>query len=312
MSAEFTVGWLSLNSASTKHLKLSQVDEPTNSEVTDDGSGTIYAEHLSLTGQKPEANGTTGAIGTLLSQIGLNGQCIGSGKTITSADIIYRKVGTCDVPLGGTPHMRHRYSKGLITLQTLSASRNQDASLAFKLKGLSDAGGAPVAITDGVAQPGTPVEERYRLAICKFADVQFPEIESVSVAYNIELTPDDPALTGVIWPSDVGVIAVRPVFTIQGRDLSQVKATLIELTGNGATHLNTTFQLARLEDSASYYDFADNQHIEMTLAGLIVPDNLGSASARSRASNTLTLTTAFDGTNAPIVATIGTSISATP
>lgn len=312
MSAEFTVGWLSLNSGATKHVKLSQIDEPTNAEVTDDGSGTIYAESLALTGWAPVLNYTTGAIGTMLSQFGLNGQCIGSDKTITSADGIFRKLGTCDVPLGGSPHLRHRIVKGLGILNALSASRNQDANITGSIHSLSDGGGAPVAVTDGVAQVTPVVDERYRLAISKIAAVQFPEIDNINIGFNIELSPKDPAMTGVISPSDVGVISIRPVVELQGKDLTRVKSSLIELRANGVTHLNTTFQLARLENSSSYYDFAENEHIEITAAGLAVPTNLGSASARSRANNTIQLTTAFDGSNAPLIITVGTSISATP
>ena len=311
MSAEFTAGWLSLNSVATKHVKLSQIDFPTNSEVTDDGSGTIYAEQLALTGWAPVANGTTGAIATMLAQFGIGGACIGSAFTITSADVIYRKVGTCDAPLSGTPHFRHRMSKGLGILNALSASRNQDASITWSIHALSDSGGAPVSPTDGVAAV-VPENERYRLAISKIAGVQFPEIDSINIGFNVELTPKDPSLTGVIYPEDVGVISVRPVVDIQGQDLSRVKATLIELAANAATHTNTTLQLAALEDSASFYGFGTSNHTELTVAGLAVPTNLGSASARSRANNSIQLTSAYDGTNAPIVATLGTSISASP
>lgn len=308
----FTVGWLGLISASSKYLKLSQVDLSTNAEVTDDGSGTIYAESLSLTGWAPVANGTSGAIGTLLSQIGIGGTCIGSGHTITSVQLTHRKVGTCDAPLGGTPHFRHTLAKALAVLNEISASRNQDASITWSLHALSASGNNPVAVTDGVAAPTVNVDERYRLAISKIAGVQFPEIDNVRIGFNVELTPKDPALTGQIYPEDVGVIAIRPVIDLEGQDLTRVKTGLIELAANGATHLNTTIQLARLEDSASYYDFAENQHIELTVAGLAVPDSLVSASTRGRATNRIRLTAAFDGVNSPVVPTVGTSISSSP
>lgn len=312
MPAEFTVGWLSLISAATKHIKLSQIDFPTGAEVTDDGSGTIYSESLSLTGWAPVANGTTGAIGTMLTQFGINGVCIGSTQTITGADILYRKLGTCDFPLGATPHFRERMTKGYGVLNALSASRNQDANISWSVHSLSDAGGAPVSPTDGVAAVTPLVDERYRLAICEIAGIQFPEIDSINIGFNVELSPKDPSLTGQISPEDVGVLSVRPVVDIQGKDLTRVKATLIELAANACTHANTTLQLVRLQNSASYYPFASAQHIKFTVAGLAVPTNLGSASARSRALNSIQLTTMHDGTNSPIIATVGTAISATP
>ena len=309
MSQEFTVGWLSLDST---HMNLSQSDFPTNAEVTDDDSGSLYAEAQALTGFAPVGSGTTSAIKSLLSNIGVSGQCVQSGASIEVADIIQRALGNCDNPLSGTPHFRHRVTRGLILPDTLTMSRNQDAKLSFSLHTFTDnSGNAPVAETDGVAAVTPIVSERYRLAVSKIAGVQFPEIEEVNLTFNIEITPKEPKLA-TISPLTAGVLTVRPVYLLRGRDLTRVKAGLIELGANGATHANTIFQLARIESAASFYAPGTSNHITATSYGVAVPANLASGSARSRSTNEIRLEAGFDGTNAPIVFTYDTTYNTNP
>ena len=285
-------------------FKVTTGELPTGAEVTGDDAGALYETSLSLTGFAPVCSFTTKAINSLLGFCGIGGQCVGSGFPVTQFDAFNRKLDDCDAPLSGTPHMRHRVVKGLLRLGTLTADRNVDATLSATLDAFSDGTNAPVAETDGVALPTTFASERYRLGICKIANVQFPEVEGVAIAYNAEIDTKEPAL-GSIWPESAGVITVRPAITFRGRDLSRVKATLIELGANGATHANTVVQLARLESGASYYDFASSNHLSITAAGLAVPTSLFSGSAGSRSTNEITLTGHHDGTNVPILHTVG-------
>jgi len=83
MSDQYTVGWLGLDSL---FMKLTQTDFPTNEEITDDDSGGLYAEAMALTGLAPVNTGTTTAIKSLLSTIGITGQCVQSGATVQLAD----------------------------------------------------------------------------------------------------------------------------------------------------------------------------------------------------------------------------------
>lgn len=310
--SQYSVGWLSLISGSSKHFKLAQANLVSNLEVTNDGSGTIFPEQLAVTRWEPVLTGQVGAIATMLGQVGLSGACIGSGKTITSANLISRKLGTCDDPLSGTPNFQHSFAKALIHLTELSAARNQDATLGFQLHALSASGNAPVAVTDGVAAPTPLVNERFRLAISKIAGVQFPEIQEIRIGFGISLTPKEPGLAGQIAPEDVGVLTIAPVLDLTGIDLTRVKATLMELSGNGATHVNTTIQLAKLTENGDFDDFANSSHITATMYGMAIPDEYMSGSAGQRATNRIQLVGSYDGTNAPIVFATGDTLSATP
>lgn len=310
---EYTIGAVEIFNAvpAGTAMNLTSLDFPTGAEVSGDGAGELYSMQQSLTGFSPVANFTTKNIAALLGFIGLNGQCVGSGKAVTQVDLYERKLETCKDPLTATPHLRRRVTTGLLRLGSLSASRGQDATLSAVLDTFTDGTNAPVAVTDGVALPASIVSTRFTLGVCKIAGVQFTEIDSVELSFNVSITDKSPAL-GAIWPDSAGVLTVRPVLTLRGRDLSKVETAAIALGANAATHANTVIQLIQRENAASFYNFAGSSHITLTLDGMAVPSNLASSSAGSRSTNEVILAARDDGANAPVVITTGTTYTVSP
>lgn len=300
--AEYTAGILSLtdNVAATANLNFTSLDFPTNAEVTDDDAGDIYATSQSLTNYAPVATVTTKNVASILDAVGLNGQCIGSGKTIVQADLTYRKLETCKDPLSGTPHIRDRISTGLMRLGTLSAPRGQDATITTIIDAFTDGMNAPVARTVGVANIATLISTRFTLGKLKIAGVGLVEVDDWSLDFAVSITDKTPAL-GSIWPDSAGVLTVRPVLTMRGRDLSRVQSGLLGMGANAATHANTLLQLIKRQNAGSFVNFATQEHIAITIAGLAVPEMLVSGSANSRAGHTIRVPAYFDGTNAPVV-----------
>jgi hypothetical protein len=287
-------------------------DFPTNPEVSDDGSGGLYATGLALLGFAPVATFSTGHIAAMLGFVGINGQCVGAGKAVTKVELFQRKLETCKSPLSGTPHLRHAVTTGLLRLGSLAMPRAADATLSAMLDTFTDGTNAPVVETDGVALPTTVLTARYRLGSPKIANVLFPEVDNMDLAFNVEISDKSPELN-TIWPDQAGVLTVRPVLTLRGRNLSRVKATLIELGANGATHVNTIVQLRKILSGASFEDYADPVHIAITLAGMAVPTNLASSSAGGRSTNEIVLTTAEDaGGNAPVLVDLEAAYDTTP
>lgn len=288
-------------------MNLTSLDLSSGAEASDDGAGELYATGQSLTGFAPVASFTTKNLAALLGLVGLNGQCIGqSGEALTQADIYSRKLETCKSALGATPHMRHRVTTGLLRLGTLSMPRGGDATLSAMLDTFTDGTNAPVGETDGVALPTGIISTRYTLGLSEIAGVLFQEIDSIELAFNVGISDKSPRL-GAIWPDSAGVLTVRPVLTLRGRDLSRVKSTLIKLGANQALHTNTTIQLIKRATGTSFVPFPTAEHIAITLAGLVVPETLVSSSAGGRATNEIVLAAAFDGTNAPVL--INTAIA---
>lgn len=298
---QYSIGVVTFTDDTTPtHVKLTAVDFPTNPEISDDGSGGLDAEGLALTGFAPVATLTTKALATLLDTVGLYGICVQPTSSLVEVDVLARKLETCKDPLDATPHMEYNVDRGLLLLGSLTASRTDDATLTSILHTFTDGTNGPVAETDGVAWPTPQVQQRYRLGLCKLAGVQFPEIEEVSIEFDLAITEKTPAL-GSIWPDSAGVLSARPVITVRGRDLSRVKTGLIELGANAATHANTVIQLIKLANSGSFEDFGSSLHTTITADGLLVPENLYSGSSGSRVTNQLRLPVRFDGTNAPLV-----------
>jgi hypothetical protein len=311
---EFTVGCLTVveTGPTTTHLGLNQVDLSAGVDVSGNDSGTFYEEFQSIMSVSPVATGTTKAITELGSMAGLNGQCVGSGKAITQVDVISRKLETCQTALGGTPHTRDRVTTGFLRLNTLSAPRGQDATMSFTLDALTDGTNAPLARTHGVALPSPITTERLTLGQCLIAGVVWPEIESVSIDFNVNTSEKMPAL-GAIWPESIGVLTVRPVITVTGRDLSKLTQALLDFSsGSSATHANTIIQLIRRASGAAYAAFAGSVHTSITAAGIIIPENLVSASANQKATNSIRIPCHYDGTNAPILFNFATAYDTTP
>lgn len=299
---EYTMGCLSLfNAAATAtHIGMTNLDFPTNAEVSDDGSGSLYAEQMCITGFAPVATITTKAIAQLFGFVGINGQCVGTGLDVSKVDLTHRQMENCDTTLSGTPHIRDRVTKGLLRLSSLSVSGREDATISGVLDTLADGVNAPVARTDGVALPSTIASERFARGICSFGGTQFPKLEGWDLDFGVQADEKLPG-DASIWPETAAVLTVRPVLTFRSRDLSLITNTLMSAGAAEAAHTDTVLQLVKRRSAGKFEDFADSVHITITLAGLILPDNLASVSAQAKATGALRLPCSFDGTNAPVI-----------
>lgn len=305
---EYTIGCLSLYdiASAATHIGMTNLGFPANSEVSDDGSGSLYAEQMCITGFAPVASATSKAISQVLAFIGINGQCVGAGLDVTKVDFIHRRMENCDTSLGATPHIRDRVTKGLLRLGSLSVSGRDDATITTILDTLADGANAPVARTDGVALPTPIASERFAKGIALIAGVQFPKLDGWDLSFNVSIDEKLPG-DASIWPETAAVLTVRPVLTIRHRDISLVTDALIAAGASEAAHADTLLQLVRRKNSGSFEDFGDSVHVAITLNGLLLPDDLASAAAQSKTTGTLQLPCSFDGTNAPVL--INTAIT---
>lgn len=312
--AEYANGVLAttVSGPTTTYRGLDSHDLAVNPDISDDGTGDLYLQALALLGYFPVANCTGRSIGSLLDLIALNGTCVSSSHTIQSGALITRKIDTCQDALGATPHMQHAFAKALIIPRNITASRNQDARFTFEIHALSAAGANPIAVTDGVAWPTTIVNDRYRLGVPKLGNIAFPEVDEISLDFNVTMTDKTPE-PGSIYCEKLGVLTVAPQLTLRGRDLSKVKTGAIELLGNQATHANTLLQFLKVAtDAAGYQAAGSSVHTTMTLAGLAVPNSLVSSSAGQRANNEILLVARESSGTAPIVIDTTATYAASP
>lgn len=310
---EYTIGCVSLFDAvaAATHVSLTNVDFPTNAEVSDDGSGSLYAQQMCITGFSPVAAMNSKAISQILAFIGLNGQCVGAGLDVSQIDVVQRQMENCDSALGVTPHLRDRVTKGLLRIGTIGVAGREDATISFILDTLADGSNGPVARNPGVAMPTPVVSERYGKGACKLAGVQFPKLDGWDLEFNVQMDeklPDDAS----IWPATAGVLTVRPVLVVKHRDLSKVTDALLAVGAEEAAHADTVLQLVKRKNAGAFEDFGDSVHGRITLNGLLLPDNLVSVAAQQKATGTLRLPCSFDGSNAPVLLNFTSPYDPTP
>jgi hypothetical protein len=314
MGNQHTIGCLSIFDAvaAATHLGLTSVDFPTNVEVSGNDSGSLYEDFQCVTKVNPVATATSKAISQILGFIGISGQCVGAGFDVTKVDVISRRLENCQSALGDTPHIRDRVDLGLLRLGTLTADRGADATITTVLNTLTDGTNAPVARTDGVAMPTPIIAERFTLGLPAIGGVTYPEVDGISLDFQVSITDESPSL-GSIWVDNIGVLTVRPVLTLRGRDLSNITNALIAAGADACAHGNTVLQLIRRQESGSFVNFATSAHIAITLAGLVVPENLVSASANQKATTSLRLAAALDDSgNAPVLIDLNSTYDTTP
>lgn len=305
---QYTIGtfsfWDDTGTPVEEAIRCSSINLRSNAQTSSDDTGELYEQAHSLTAWLPEMEVTTKAIDRALNYIGIGGQCVGASHAVTQCDAITRALQTCKDSFSSSSHMRHRVGTGLLVPRTLSAPRNQDATISFTLYCLSDDGiNAPIVENHAVSLPATVGGSRFRLGLCAIGGVEMPELEDVQVAFNVETTEFEPRLGG-IWAESIGIRSVKPVITLRGRDISQVRSAVFPLGASAAAHANTKIQLLKLANSGSFVAAATAEHVSITAAGMLVPDQLVSASQGSRATNEMTLMAVDDGTNAPLVVSV--------
>lgn len=313
MGKQYTLGCITLtdNAAASTHIAASNVNVEGNTEVSGNDSGSLYEEFQSVTGFNPTVSINSKCVKELLSFIGLTGQCVGAGFDVTQFDVITRRIADCQNSLGGTPHIRDRFSNGLLTLGSISADRQGDASLTVMFDAITDGSNAPIARTDGVALPSPIVAERFALGLPAFGGVTYPDTENWSLEFGIQKTEPSPSL-GSIWNDSIGVLRVIPRLTIRNRDISKLTNALLQAASASATHLNTKLQLIARQNAGSFQSFGSSVHIGITIAGLITPQTIVDAATNQRATNALTLSASYDGTNAPVIFDLSSTYDTTP
>lgn len=315
---QYTLGafeW-TVSGPTSKAIRIGSIGFPTNPDISVDDSGQVYDEAMSLVGFDPVATGVTKNLEELLQAVAIDGECVGSSHTIESCQIYSRKVKTCVDSVGSSSHLKKTVTKGMLRLGTLTASRNQDATLSFILDALSNAGNAPVAFTPDQPLPSiVSTAGRFRLGRCAIGGQDWDNIDDVSIEFNVSVEKE--ADYAQIYNDSEAVLKAQPVLVVRGRDLDEITGGTGKLAfpAAAAAHSGgaiTMIQLVKLEDSASYHGAGESEHIAITAAGLIVPSELESGSAGQRSTNELRIRLNYDGSNAPLIITANTTYDTTP
>lgn len=293
---------------------VTSMEVTSGTESISDDSGAIYDEVRSISGQVPEISITSKWIESWLTYIGLGGYCIASDGTHPGLQFFGRVLGDCKSPPAAGTNVRYTIGKGLVVLGELSAVRGQDATLSLMIHPLTDGTNAPIAeLYSGVTLPTfTPAtNEQFTLGVCKVGSVVLTDLQSLTIAFGVEVTEKTPQL-GAVWPDSVAVRKVRPVATLTGFDPTILQSGSIPWLGKQASGVNTLFQLKRRQAYTDFYGDAATEHIAITMNGLAFVPQPFSGSGNSEANTVLRVEGVHTGASVPLIVVPNSQYDPTP
>lgn len=284
---------------------LSQDLNPTvDNEV---GIGTLFPQFVVMRGQKPSMAFATRDVASLLALTGSTGADIGAGNTFIG---YFAKMDKGRSPLAGSVHRSYTMANGVLVPRTLSCQHQQDAQVDSVAAALSADGLAhPLAVSDAVALPTVPRDNnRWTLGPVTVGGVSVGRVTSISVDFGVATETEGDGSN--LYDTFFAQPGTQPTITISGLDATALAAAGIPFEGKAGTHANTTIYLRKR--AANGIGFIPNgdlsaPHIKIDADGLaVVQQHSGQGPRRGEIS--LVITCGWDGTNAPIGVTTGTTI----
>lgn len=284
----------------TTTLSVTQMSLPAGVSLTEDESGATYDSLIGLREVAPVMNVTTKSVAKALELFGLNGGCLGKTPLLIQDLIQYWEPKTSCGGTAGT-NLSYTASAGYYRLGQLSASRGQDATVTLICDLLSSNGVlAPVVQAQSVTLPTAINTDTFVLGPPKVADITFNEATSVTIDFGVQLTAKE-AGWGSIYPTDIGLLKVRPEIRIENADLDLLKAAGVPLDSKDAVHAETLIAFRKKENRGAFVADATTEHFSLTASGMFYFDTIANGSGAQQANNTLVLKTAKESTTAPIV-----------
>jgi hypothetical protein len=302
-----------LNSGSAVNIGgETEMDLATGTETMSDDSGSIYDDVRSIRSQMPEARIRSKSIATWLSYIGLAGYCISSDGSHPGLRMFASVLNDCkSTPAAGT-NLRYTIGKGLIILGQLQAARGQDATISLMVHAISDGTNSPFSTTySSVTLPTSLLTQQYTLGHCKVGNVTLSDLESMTIDFGVQVSAKTPEM-GSIWPESIAVRKITPVATFTGFNPTILDDASIPLIGKQATHAQTIIQLKKRAGYSSFVANGTSEHIKITMGGLASITQAFTGSGNAELTNVLRVEGVHDGTNVPMLFTIGTTYTPTP
>lgn len=275
-----------------------------NSEILSPDTADPYDKFQSIGSQMPEIDFTTESLKAILDTIGHTGKCITSDGTHPGLVAYQRKHDQCG-PAGrasGSVHTAVTFGDGHISLESLNANANGNATISLRVHGLaSDAETQPYSVAYNAAVPTSPViDQKYALGTVVLGGLTIAQVTNLTINWNPQ--SEKIQYAGSIWPTLFDVQKVRALITVTTEDQSILNDSgKIPRKGVLATHANTRFNLQKRKAGEFFESLSSSVHIQATAAGLLHVSRHFQASGGGVSSTELQLLTYDDGTNAPIV-----------
>jgi hypothetical protein len=210
----------------------------------------------------------------------------------------------------GANHRKFAFTRGILAPSRLSVGHREDATIDYQAVVVStDGSTSPLTITDDIAVPAIVADGgRFCLGGFKIGTYTLTGVRQMTLDFGIDMVPE--GADSDIYDTIASVREVNSRFTFRGINTQWLKSTAIPISGKAAVHADTILYLRKRDDAGIFISDATAEHIKMTAAGYAVVQNAFDASGNEAAECDLTLVTRYDGTNLPIVLTLGAAITA--
>lgn len=271
-------------------------------------AGSPYPRITTIRSKRPTANITTRNIQAALALVGSTSLAIKSGGTYTGIEFYQARLDDCGRPAAGSVHRKIAFDFGCLLPRTLSCSAGQDAEISLEFIGLSSDGAAsPITITESVALPTLPSDERHTIGPVTLESITIDRLQQLSVDFG--LTANSQQLDTAIFPTHIAVDSQVSRVTFSSPGLDQFGDSVIPEGGLAVEHANTEiwFRQRQYGADALFADTAE-KHLLLTCSGLAYIEDAMAASGNAPATLSGAVTCRHDGSNAPIVITTDTNI----
>lgn len=285
---------------------------PTNTEhKTERTSGALYPQHTAIVGQNVRAMFQSVSVAKCWTQIGLAGLNLAdlADATFPGLSIFGYKHSQGGGRAGALAHRKYNFQNGLVFPTRISTDHQGDATISYDVLPTYDGSNNPVVISSGVSVPTAgDDDERYTIGKVVIGGQTLTGIKQLEL--DLGQAGEQEGADSDLWPTHASMVSTSPVLTLRGIDPEWID-NLGGLTGLAATHANTTVYLRkRSAGSASGY-VADGtaEHIKITLDGLAFHEEAYSGDPNSPVGSSLLVPCRYDGTNAPVVVTLNSTIT---
>ncbi len=291
---------------------LTQLNAQTNPTVeSESSSGSHFPQFAVITGQKPRVMFNSRQAAALLGLTGLTGAVIDGSSSLVA---YFAALGTNGLPASGSVHRSYTSVRGLLVPRRLQCQGRGNLQVdAEALVYSADGAAHPFVIADNVNLPSVVVNNIQHtlgpIAIGVTGTVITPDcINNVSIDFGSNA--DTLACGSALYDQHVEQPRIAPVITLTGINAAVFGGSgAVPPVGLALAHAATTLYFRkRNPNGIGFTADATAEHIKLTANGIaVVTQHTGQGT--SRAEVTIQITTAWDGSTAPLTINTASAIT---
>ena len=287
-------------------IKTQSVD-PNTKLIMEYGAGQVDPTYLASMSVRPRISLEATDLKTMLDAgIWLDGFAIPQTTVYTTVDLFFTQILALGTRTTGSAHFRSRINSGLIVPKSIKVQKDKEATLAFDIVCIYDGTNDPIVTTNSVALPHTAsIDELYTLGKITINGTEVDGLMGMDFDFGLDV--EEIAVNGEAFARRVHILKRDPTFTLTCKDVVTLNTFGISGTAQGAT--DSVIYLQKMSENSTRVAAATAEHISFTIDdGMITVADVGGGNNTSHGTK-LTITPAFDGTNAIVVKSTATAIS---